>query len=193
MKEEIEVPSYEDYIEMVWHTDFDWVIEDKALEYNGKGIYFNKGQHRYNVYYDLYYRMCNGDGDIDNPQLFIDTYYDRLASISPVLTEMFRDGDWRVTWTATHRHGGLSFNVDDEYWSDDEVFTRGVFNGVNKGELYDAESDQAKGDFEEEVKTIIREVYADILDALIEQDKHMSSEEAYQEWLKDWKENHYVR
>jgi hypothetical protein len=193
MKEEIKVPSYEEYLEKVWFTDFEWVLEDKAQEYNDKGIYLNKEKHRYSIYYDLYYRMCNGDGDIDNCERFIQTYYDRLASISPVLTEIFREGGWLVKWTATHRQGGLSFDIGDEYWASDEEFTQGMFMGLNKEELFEAETDEAKQNFEEEIKTIIREVYEDILDALIEQDKHMSSEEAYQEWLKDWKEYPYAK
>lgn len=178
-----DVPSYEKFCEMQWDYEWwDWMLEDAITEAESLGMAMNDKE----FYFDLYHNTCAGAGRIENNALFAEKYFDRLMSVSPVLTQMLKEGMLQLHWH-TSRNGHLQVKDYDDYgwWHEDDVFSEGIFAGTSVQELYDLETNHDK--FEDELLSIVDDFYHELLKQLHAQADAMTSEEAYEEWVKEWK------
>ena len=180
----VKPPSYEEFCEMQWQdTDWHgWIVEDMFEHGKTLGIYMDTGDIRF----DLYHKQCASKGELHDKDLFVTTYYDRLAKVSPVLTEMLRDGMIYFRWEAT-RNNNLQTRDYDDYgqWDEHWEFAHGLFKGISVQDLYEAESENAKNSFEETLLAIIDDFYQDILFALQVEDETRTSPEEYEDWIKN--------
>ena len=180
----IKPPSYDEWLEMQWSDNdwWQWIVED-MFEY-GKtlGIYIMTDQ----LTFDLYHRQCAGKGELNDNNTFVTTYHDRLYSVSPVMSEMLREGLIGFKWETT-RNGNLKTNTYDDYtyWGEEDNFSEGLFKGISVQDLYDAEPSGTADKFEEELLSIIADYYEDILIALSTEDETRTSTEEYEEWIKN--------
>ena len=179
----VKPPSYEEFCEMQWSDPswWEWIVEDMFEHGKTLGIYVYTND----LMFDIYHRKCAGRGELADINLFVDTYYDRLSKVSPILTEMFREEMISFKWEAT-RNTNLMTREYDDYgtWDEHWLFSQGLFKGLSVQELYEAEREDAKNSFEETLLAIIDDFYHDILMALSTEDEIRTSTEEYEEWIK---------
>ena len=179
----VKPPSYEEWLEWQWNDDswWDWILESEFEHGKTLGIWSAPKD----MTFDLYHRQCAGGGQIQDLELFVKTFYDRLAKVSPVLTEMLRDNMIFFRWETTRNNNLQSRDYDDyQTWDEEWYFSQGLFKGLNVQELYEAESESNKSLFEEELLNIIDDYYQDILQVLLVEDETRTSTEEYEEWIK---------
>lgn len=178
--------SYEQFCEMQWNEYgwWDWMIEDRVSEAKVQGLEINDGD----IYFDIYHGTCWSDGFIVDKSEFVKRNFDRLMNVSPVLTEMLRFDMLYFRWGHS-RNGYLEIKDYDDLqgWGEDEEFREGIFAGTSVGSLFEAESDDAKSDFEDTLFEIIKEFHEETMDMLRGEDEWRTSTESYEEYVKDWK------
>ena len=177
-------PSYEEFCEMQWNDDswWDWILESEFEHGKTLGIWA-KGD---DMTFDLYHNQCAGSGELEDNKVFVTTFYDRLCKVSPVITEILREGMMTFKWETTC-NGNLKSKQYDDYiwWDEGDVFSEGLFAGLNIQELFDAEPSEASEKFEEELLSIIDDYYHDILQVLLVEDETRTSPEEYEDWIKN--------
>jgi len=180
----IKPPSYEQFCEMQWNdTDWwDWILESEFEHGKTLGIWSPVKD----MTFDLYHRQCAGKGELHDDNLFVTTFYDRLCKVSPIMTEMLREGLIGFKWETT-RNGNLKTNTYDDYtwWGEEDKFSQGLFKGISVQDLYDAEPNGTADEFEQELLNIIDDYYHDILQILLTEDETRTSPEEYEDWIKN--------
>jgi hypothetical protein len=180
----VKPPSYEEWLEWQWNDNswWEWILESEFEHGKTLGI-FAKGK---DMTFDLYYRRCAGKGELHDDNLFVTTFYDRLSKVSPVMTEMLREGMIGFKWETTN-NGHLKTNTYDDYtwWGEEDEFTQGLFKGMQVQPLYDAEPSGTDEKFEDELLSIIDDYYTDILKVLLVEDETRTSTEEYEDWIKN--------
>jgi hypothetical protein len=178
-----DVPSYDKFCEMQWDYEWwDWMLADAVEDAKELGMDMDAKD----FYFDLYHNSCAGAGDIADKTLFVSKHFDRLMNVSPVLTQMLKEGMLNFSWR-TSNNGHLQVKDYDDYgwWHEEDVFHEGIFAGTSVQELYDLETKHDK--FEDELLSIVDEFYHELLKQLHAQSDYLTSQEAYEEWIKEWK------
>lgn len=185
--EELELPSYDQWLEGVWDSDYwwDYLVDDFVIECSDIGMDIGEstdGKHKYHsVYFDLYHNQASSEGKLRNSKLFYEKYKEQLMSVSPVLAQMIKE-DWLyVSWRSTN-NGWLSVNIEDSGYWEDEAFSEGLMAGTSVAEMYEIESSR-RDDFEKCVTQIIEDIHSDFLYGLQKAYEYDCSEERYQEWI----------
>jgi hypothetical protein len=181
-----DVPSYEKFCEMQWNDDswWMWMVEDAISEAKLMGLYI----HDDSIGFDLYHNTCASKGEIDDAQVFTEKHFERLMKVSPVLTQMFKEGMIKFKWGSSRNGVNLEVREYDDYgwWHEDDVFSEGIFAGTSVQELYDLEVNNTDK-FEDELLDIVYEWHQDLLLTLRNEDDYRTSTEEYEEWIKEWK------
>ncbi len=174
--EDLDLPEYESWHAEIWTDDFwwDYIVDDFVAEYSEIGVDIDIG----GISFDIYHRICTSNGQVIANSGFVKKYYDDLAGISPMLTQMVYEGMINVSWKYQYR--SFSVSLDSDYWSEDEVFTSGLFAGTSVMELWEIEQHNFD-DFEKCVTEIIKDLHSDLLKTLTSAYEYDTSEERYQE------------
>ena len=185
--EELELPSYDKWLEGVWDDDYWWdhLVDDFVTECSDVGMDIGEsthGKHKYHkVYFDLYHNQVSSEGKLRNPKLFYERYKERLLAESPVLTQMLMEDFFYITWHSTNR-GWLEVIIEDNGYWEDEAFSEGLMAGTSVAEMYEIEGSR-RDDFEKCVTQIIEDIHSDFLYGLQKAYEYDCSEERYQEWI----------
>jgi hypothetical protein len=172
--EDLDLPDYYKWSEYIWDGDhwWDYIVDDFVAECDEFGVDIDSAS----ISFDIYHRTCASGGEVITDSGFVKKYYDDLAGISPVLTQMVQEGMLKVSWG-----GYITVNVDDN-WSEGEVFNSGLFAGTSVAELWEIDRHNFD-DFEDCITAIIKDLHSDLLKELTSAYEWDTSEERYKESL----------
>ena len=182
--EPVSIPTYEEFCEKQdgdndwWYWllegESEWLMETYGIEVDKKGIYF-----------DLYHQTCSSDGRIYDQDRFIAYFHTQLMDVSPTMTELMRDGEFRIRWSGGGRSDCNVYDDMDDYSNTGHVFSSGIFAGMEVDELVEAEGNEAIDEWFEVVKSLVEDIHKDILKSLECEDEYRKSTEEYEEWIKE--------
>lgn len=183
--EPVSIPTYEEFCAMQarcgdwWH----WSLESQAeFLMDTYGIEMKSDD----IYFDLYHRTCSSDGRVYDQDRFIAYFHDQLMSASPTMTELLRDGEFRIRWSGGGRSERNAYDSFDDIPEGEYTFNGGVFAGMDAGELLIAEGvEYAHDTWRDVVISIIDDIHKDILKSLECEDEYRKSTEEYEEWIKE--------
>lgn len=183
--EPVSIPTYEEFCEIQdqdehwWH----WSLESQAeFLMDTYGIEVSNDD----IYFDLYHRTCSSDGRVYDQDRFIAYFHDQLMSASPTMTELLRDGEFRVRWSGGGRSERNAYDSFDDIPEGEYTFNGGIFAGMDAGELLIAEGvEYAHDTWRNVVISIIDDIHKDILKSLECEDEYRKSTEEYEEWIKE--------
>lgn len=185
--EELELPSYDKWLEGVWDDDYwwDYLVDDFVNDCSEIGMDIEErvsGKYKYSmVYFDLYHNQVSSEGKLRNPKLFYEKYKERLLAESPVLAQMLMENWFYITWHSTN-HGWLQVYIEDDGYWEEAIFNDGLMAGTSVAAMYEIEGSR-RDDFEKCVTQIIEDIHSDFLYELQKAYEYDCSEERYQEWI----------
>lgn len=183
--EPVSIPTYEEFCEIQDRDEhwWYWALESQAeFLMDTYGIEVKEDD----IYFDLYHRTCSSDGRVYDQDKFIAYFHDQLMSASPTMTEILRDGEFRIRWSGSGRSDRNVYDSFDDIPEGEYTFNRGIFAGMDAGELLIAEGvEHAHDTWREVVIDIIDDIHKDILKALECEDEYRKSTEEYEEWIKE--------
>lgn len=185
--EELELPSYDKWLEGVWDDDYwwDYLVDDFVNDCSEIGMDIEErvsGKYKYSmVYFDLYHNQASSQGKLRNPKLFYEKYKERLLAESPVMAQMLMEDFFYISWHSTN-HGWLEVIIEDSGYWEDEAFSEGLMAGTSVAAMYEIESSR-RDDFEKCIIQIIEDIHSDFLYGLQKAYEYDCSEERYQEWI----------
>jgi len=191
MIDELDLPTYDQWLEGIWDHDFwwDWLLDEFVEDCEKIGVTIDHGgrgnsRPTPNVYFDIYHRQCSSYGRVNDDAKFYETYKDQLLAVSPVLAQLLLEQWVYIKWGSSHR-GWLEFDIELDSWidnaTDQDVFTKGLLAGTSVAEMYELEKDHWE-DFEECIINIIEELHDDLLTTLTNAYEYDTSYERYEEW-----------
>lgn len=185
--EELELPSYDKWLEGIWDDDCWWdhLVDDFVNDCSEVGMDIGEsthGRYKYHkVFFDLYHNQVSSEGQLRNPKLFYEKYKDRLLAESPVMAQMLLEEWFYITWHSTNR-GWLEVSIEDDGYWEEAIFNEGLLAGTSVAAMYEIERSR-RDDFEKCITQIIEDIHSDFLYGLQKAYEYDTSEERYQEWI----------
>ena len=181
--EPVSIPTYEEFCEFQDRDEhwWEWSLESQAeFLMDTYGIEVSNDD----IYFDLYHQTCSSDGRVYDQDRFIAYFHDQLMSASPTMTELLRDGEFRIRWSGYENRN--AYDSFDDIPEGEYTFNGGIFAGMDAGELLIAEGvEYAHDTWRNVVISIIDDIHKDILKSLECEDEYRKSTEEYEEWIKE--------